>query len=234
MTYISCNNLSIGYEGKVIIENLNFHVNKGDYLCIIGENGTGKSTLIKTILNLQNPKSGNISLGEGLKKYDIGYLPQQTMIQDDFPATVWEIVLSGTLSKCGKRFFYGKKEKALAKENIKKMGLENMIKSSYRKLSGGQKQRVLLARALCATTKVVLLDEPVAGLDPKVTSELYNIINDINKEKISVIMVSHDMKAIEYASHVLMLYENGYYYGEKDDFLNKYKYDSHMNKGGRY
>ena len=180
---LKCNQVSLGYEGRTIIENLNFQVNAGDYLYIVGENGTGKSTLIKTLLGLRAPLKGTIEMGEGLKSSEIGYLPQQTMVQKDFPASVWEVVLSGNLNKCGLRPFYNKQEKERAEANMKKLGIEDFKKKCYRDLSGGQQQRVLLARALCATGKMLLLDEPVAGLDPKITNEMYELIQKLNEEE---------------------------------------------------
>ena len=219
-TLIICNNLALGYDGKAVIENLNFEVNEGDYLCIIGENGTGKSTLIKTLLNLIKPMSGIITTGKDWNENEIGYLPQQTELQKDFPASVWEVVLSGTLSKCGYRPFYSKKEKLLAEENIKKMDIWNLRKKCYRNLSGGQQQRVLLARALCATTNLILLDEPTAGLDPKASTDLYNVVQKLNLSGITVIMVSHDIKAsIKYASHILHMGKHRGFFGKKDDYL---------------
>ncbi len=219
MEQIRCDNLTIGYENKVVQSNLNVSITQGDYVCIVGENGTGKSTLIKTLLGLLPPLSGKIELGENIKKSDIGYLPQQTLVQKDFPASVWEIVLSGCLAHCGLRPFYNKKEKKLALENIKKMGIENLQKKCYRELSGGQQQRVLLARALCATEKILLLDEPVSGLDPKVSLELYEVIKNLNDEGITIIMISHDVKvAAEYAKAILHLGKT-VYYGTKEEYV---------------
>lgn len=220
MAYITCKNLMLGYGGNVITRNVNFTVSKGDYLCVVGENGAGKSTLMKTILRLMPPISGEIVTGEGLEAYEIGYLPQQTVIQKDFPASVWEIVLSGNLSNCGNRVFYGKKEKDNAKENMKRLGVWNLRKQCYRSLSGGQQQRVLLARALCATTKLLLLDEPVTGLDPKVTAELYELIRQLNESGITIIMISHDVYvAQQYASHILHIGKQQLFYGEKEEYL---------------
>lgn len=221
MAYITCKDLSLGYDGKVIVSNLNFEVNKGDYLCIVGENGTGKSTLMKTLLHLQEKISGEIQRGDGLKPYEIGYLPQQTLVQKDFPATVWEIVLSGTLPSCGKRPFYGKAQKEMAKKQMEKLRIWNLRKRCYRNLSGGQQQRALLARALCATSKIILLDEPVTGLDPKVTLEFYELLSELNKTGITVIMVSHDLQAISYASHILHLDKTKSFFGTKQEYLEK-------------
>lgn len=205
MSQIICQNLTVGYDGTAIIENLNFNINAGDYFCIVGENGAGKSTLMKTLLHLQPPIKGNILTGDGIKPNEIGYLSQQTDVQRDFPASVKEIVLSGCQSRCGFRPFYNKEDKAIAETAMKKMGIENLSKRCYRELSGGQQQRVLLARALCATKKIILLDEPVASLDPKAASEMYSLIYELNKnEGITIIMISHDVSAaIKYASHIL-------------------------------
>ena len=230
MAYITCNDLVIGYEGESVASNLSFQVNKGDYLCIVGENGAGKSTLIKTLLGLISPMNGTIDSGEGLKPFEIGYLPQQTVVQRDFPASVWEIVLSGTLAQCGRNPFYSKKQKVIAKRNMRKMDIWDLRKKCYRNLSGGQQQRVLLARALCAASKVLLLDEPVSGLDPKVTADLYQLIAKLNQEGISIIMVSHDVQAIEYASHVLHIAKKKSFYGTKEDYISNDKWNLFQQK----
>lgn len=220
MALIKCENLSLGYEGRAIIENLNFEVNSGDYLCIVGENGSGKSTLIKTLLGLQSPISGKITKGDGLLKNEIGYLPQQTVVQRDFPASVKEVVLSGCQGHLGLKPFYSKEDKALAARNMEKMGITQLSGRCYRELSGGQQQRVLLARALCATRKVILLDEPVSGLDPKVTAEMYSLIENLNKnEGITVITVSHDIAAaLKYADHILHIGKD-VFFGTKDEYV---------------
>lgn len=219
MSYITVKNLSVGYDGEAVEQNISFTVEKGDYLCIVGENGSGKTTLMKTLLQLQKPLGGTIEYGDGFKKNEIGYLPQQTVVQRDFPASVKEIVLSGCQSRCGLRPFYNKEEKKIAFDNIKKMGLEDIADKCYRELSGGQQQRVLLARALCATQKLLLLDEPVSGLDPKVSSEMYRLIESLNKEGITIIMVSHDMKAaLEYANKILHI-GHGVFFGTKEEYI---------------
>ena len=215
MAQLTCKNLTLGYDNRAIQEDLNFSIDAGDYLCIVGENGSGKSTLMKTLLHLQAPISGSIELGDGLKKNEIGYLPQQTVVQKDFPATVEEIVLSGTLAKCGWRPFYRKAEKKLAEEKMKRMEVWNLRKSCYRNLSGGQQQRTLLARALCAASKVILLDEPVTGLDPKVTAEFYQVTKDLSEEGIAVIMVSHDVQALDYATHILHMQRKTLFMGQR-------------------
>lgn len=217
MAILTGNNLSLGYEGKEIIKDISFEINKGDYLCIVGENGTGKSTLMKTILGLIKPIKGEIHFGDELSQKEIGYLPQQTIVQRDFPASVEEIVLSGCQGRKGIRPFYSKTEKKLAKENMEKMSISHLSKRCYRDLSGGQQQRVLLARALCATRKILLLDEPVAGLDPKVMAELYELIQKLNKEGLTVIMITHDVSvAIKYASHVLHIDKTTFFSTKKD------------------
>lgn len=222
MAQLKCNNVSLGYEGKTVTENLSFEVNRGDYLCIVGENGAGKSTLIKALLGLKNPMSGEITTGDGLKPSEIGYLPQQTLVQKDFPASVKEIVRSGLLGKLGKKPFYSKELKLFAKKQMEKLGIENLSDRCYRELSGGQQQRVLLARALCATEKMILLDEPVAGLDPAVKHEMYELIRRLNIEDgITVIMVSHDISAaVKYASHILHIGHTPLFFGKTGDYIN--------------
>ena len=219
MSYLTVKNLEVGYEKRTISEPLNFKVDKKDYLCIIGENGAGKSTLMKTLLGLVKPIGGEIVFGDGLKKNEIGYLPQQTVTQRDFPASVKEIVLSGCQGRCGLRPFYNKEEKELAQVNMKRMGIEALAEKCYRDLSGGQQQRVLLARALCATQKILLLDEPVSGLDPKVTIEMYALIKQLNDEGLAVIMISHDVgTALKYSTHILHM-GNEIFFGTRDEFL---------------
>lgn len=221
MALINVSGVSLGYEGKAIVTNLDFSVNKGDYLCIVGENGSGKSTLMKTLLGQKSVISGKIEFGEGLKQSEIGYLPQQTEVQKDFPASVKEIVYSGCLNGCGFRPFYSKVQKKRAADIMEKLHIADLADKCYRELSGGQQQRVLLARALCATKKLLILDEPVAGLDPVVTKNLYRLITDINKEGITVIMVSHDIHAaIEFASHILHIGNKPLFFGTKDDYKN--------------
>ena len=222
MAQIICQNLSVGYDSKVILKNLSFEVNKGDYLCIVGENGSGKTTLIKSILGLIPTISGKLETGEGLKSNEIGYLPQQTVVQRDFPASVKEIVLSGCQGRMGLRPFYSKSDRLLAEKNMKKMDITDLSKRCYRELSGGQQQRVLLARALCATHKLLLLDEPVSGLDPRVTAEMYQTIKSLNDEGISIIMISHDVDAaVKYASHILHI-GNTVFYGTTDEYVNSH------------
>jgi ABC-type Mn/Zn transport systems, ATPase component len=221
MSLITCKEASFAYEGNIAVRDLNFQVNSGDYLCVVGENGSGKSTLIKGLLRLKMPQTGSILMGDELCSNEIGYLPQQTAAQKDFPASAYEVVLSGRLGARGILPFYSKLDKEIAEKNIKILGIEPLRNRCYRELSGGQQQRVLLARALCATKKVLLLDEPVAGLDPVVTQDLYHLIKKINKETgITIIMVSHDIQsAIKYASHILHLKSTQMFFGKTEDYL---------------
>ena len=222
INYITCNNLSFTYDGMIAVKELNFTVEKNDYLCIVGENGAGKSTLIKGLLQLKKPSSGTIYMENGLLSKEIGYLPQQTTAQKDFPATVNEVVLSGCLNQLGIKPFYTKNEKALAEKNMETMGIAKLRNRCYRELSGGQQQRVLLARALCATKKLLLLDEPTAGLDPVATQELYELVQKINTDLgITIIMVSHDIQAaISYAKHILHLHHTQLFFGTTEVYQN--------------
>ena len=219
MALLTCRALCLGYDGRELLHNLNFEVNAGDYLCILGENGSGKSALMRTILGLQPALSGTISFGDGLKQSEIGYLPQQTVVQRDFPASVWEIVLSGCQARNPLRPFYTGEEKELARKNLERMDIQALAKRCYRELSGGQQQRVLLARALCATRKCLLLDEPVSGLDPKVTAQMYALIEQLHREGITIIMISHDITAaFSYADHVLHIGKN-LFFGTKREYF---------------
>lgn len=221
MNLISCKNLDIGYS-KAISKNISFDVEEGDYLCIIGENGAGKSTLIKTILKLKNPLKGSINFENGLKKNEIGYLPQQTIVQQDFPASVWEVILSGFVNKSIIRPWHSIKEIKTALKIMQRLEISHLRKKCYRELSGGQQQRVLLARALCATEKIILLDEPTSGLDQKITQELFELIKKINSEdKVTVIMVIHDINAaVKNAKHILQIKPENSFWGTTEDFLN--------------
>lgn len=217
---LECQNLTLGYGANVVAENISFTVNTGDYVCVIGENGAGKSTLIKTLLSLQAALSGKVLTSSDFARTQIGYLPQRTEAQKDFPATVQEIVLSGCLCRMGARPFYSQKEKQLAKQNIELLGITQLTKKSFRELSGGQQQRVLLARALCATEKLLILDEPTSGLDINATKELYGIIRDLNKKGIAIITVSHDIEnCMKDASHVLHLSHKKYFYGTVAEYV---------------
>ena len=220
MSHISCSDLSLGYDGRVIAENLNFFAEEGDYLCIVGENGAGKSTLIKTLLGLKKPLGGEVVFAEDILPEEIGYLPQQAELQRDFPATVREIVTSGVLGRCGRRPWFSTAENNLVKENMKKLGILDLSRKSYRELSGGQQQRVLLARALCAAKKLLILDEPAAGLDPVATNEMYHLIMELNKsENITVIMVSHDINAAaRHAKHILHLGNGESFFGTVEEY----------------
>ncbi len=220
MAYITAKDLSLGYDNQVVVSGLDFHVDKGDYLCVVGENGSGKTTLMKTLLHLIAPLGGQIVSGDGLRQNEIGYLPQQTFVQKDFPASVREIVLSGCQSRCGLRPFYNKEEKELAEKNMERMNISSLADRTYRELSGGQQQRVLLARYKRQTQKILLLDEPVAGLDPLVTSQMYELISQLNKEGITIIMISHDITAaVKYASHILHIGDE-VFFGTRSEYQN--------------
>jgi len=216
---LACQNVSVAYEGGVALRDVSFEVNAGDCLCVVGENGSGKSTLIKALLGLEPVKEGVVLTGDALRRDQIGYLPQQTSLQKDFPASVREVVLSGCLNRRGARPWYSRGERARAQANMEKLGVAELSRKSYRALSGGQQQRVLLARALCATTRLIALDEPVAGLDPVATQELYRLIDGIHREGVAVIMVSHDIRsAVRYATHILHLAGRPLYFGPSEGY----------------
>lgn len=216
---LACRDASLGYEHRALLEHLTFTVRAGDYLCVVGENGSGKSTLMKSLLGLISPLAGTIDC-PAQRAGAIGYLPQQTSAQRDFPATVSEVVLSGFANKRGLHFFYSAAEKSAALMNMGKLGVLELQNRCYRELSGGQQQRVLLARALCATRKLLLLDEPVTGLDPVATGELYNLIKLVNLcNDITVIMVTHDIDAaLRYATHVLHLGHQQLFFGTAAEY----------------
>lgn len=217
---LSVKDLAISYEGKRIIENVSFEVEEGDFLVIFGENGSGKSSLVKVLLNLKAPLEGEVSFMEGFNRNEIGYLPQLLPRQKDFPASAWEVVISGCLNKMGRRPFYGKKEKEAAKKNMELLGVYNLRKECFRSLSGGQMQRVLLARALCAAGRLLLLDEPVSGLDISATADFYEAICKINQSGVAVIMVSHDIHtSLSVAKHVLKLGRGGeLFFGTPEEY----------------
>lgn len=221
MALITCKDLAFSYSGDTVLSGVNFAVNGGDYLCIVGENGSGKSTLMRGLLGLKEPSSGTITYGDGLRPNEIGYLPQQTDMQRDFPASVFEVALSGRLNSLGRRFFYSKADRAETERNLERIGMLEFKNRCYQELSGGQQQRVLLARALGATSKLLLLDEPVAGLDPVATVDMYNILKLINLcDGVTVVMVSHDVNAaLRYATHILQLGHTQLYFGSVKDYV---------------
>lgn len=218
-TVISCNDVSVKYGLGYAVQNVTFDLEQGDYLCIVGENGSGKTTLMKSILGLLKPFSGQI-LFQGIKQTEIGYLPQQTVVQKDFPANVFEVVLSGCLNKHGVIARFTKKDRETANKNIQLLGIEALKKKSYRDLSGGQQQRVLLARALCATERLLMLDEPVNGLDPMMTADMYALLQRINKEMgITIIMISHDIKsAVRFGNKILHMQTSPVFYGFTEEY----------------
>ena len=218
---IDCRDAALGYEGRAVSSHLNFQVRGGDYLCIVGENGSGKSTLLKGLLGLLKPMEGQIVLDRTLRAGAIGYLPQQTRAQRDFPATVYEVVLSGFLSARKGRFFYTPAEKSKALMNMGKLGVLELKNRCYRELSGGQQQRVLLARALCAAGELLVLDEPVTGLDPAAAQDLYRTLDYLNKkEGLAIVMVTHDLRsALPHATAILHAGHGGWFYGDTAAYL---------------
>ncbi len=216
---LTCRNLCLGYQGRELVRNLSFSVHPGELLAIVGENGCGKTTLMRTLLGLQQPLSGRIIAGRALGRGEMGYLPQQTPVQKDFPATALEIVLTGFQGRCGLRPWYTREEKQVAMANLQKMGAAPLARRCYRELSGGQQQRVLLARALCATGTMLMLDEPVAGLDPEVTARLYQVIRDLQEDGITILMISHHLEAaLGIATHILQLGEK-IFFGTRAEYL---------------
>lgn len=219
MALISCRDVCMSYENQRAVDHVSFEIEQGDYVCIVGENGSGKSTLLKGLLGLKRPESGEIVYGDGLNQNMIGYLPQQTQVQRDFPASVFEVVLSGCLNRRGIRPFYSPREYQIAQETMRRLSIQPLKKKSYRALSGGQQQRVLLARALCATEKLLLLDEPVTGLDPMATADLYRLIQQLNSEGVTILMVSHDIScALLHASKILHMDTRVLFYGSSKEY----------------
>lgn len=219
MSLIDFNKVTIGYDGKSVISDLTFQIKPNEYVCIVGENGSGKTTLMKCLLGLIPPLSGKITFGDGLTQNEIGYLPQKTVLQKDFPASVEEVVLSGCLNKKN-TLFYSKEQKKTAEKNMELTGITDIRKNCFRELSGGQQQRALLARALCATTKLLILDEPVTGLDPVASADMYNLVKNLYKEGITVIMVSHDITAaVNNATKILHLSKDNYFFGSTHQYL---------------
>lgn len=223
MAQLRCENISVGYEDGIVVSDVSFELNRGDYVCIVGENGAGKSSLLKGILGLARIQGGKLEYGDGMSRADVGYLPQQKDYQKNFPATVKEVVMSGFLNKMGLRPYYNRAEKAKAMEILSDFGMADYVRASFGSLSGGQKQRVLLARAMCATDKLLLLDEPTTGLDPVATEELYELLKRLNREKkTTILMVSHDLnKAVSDAGLILHVNKRSGcgYFGPADKYL---------------
>lgn len=218
--FITCEHVDFGYENHDAVIDLNLEICPGDYLCVVGENGSGKSTLIKGLLGLLKPTGGILSVSEELRRGGIGYLPQQTAAQKDFPATVCEVVLSGALSRRGNRPFYSRTEKELAASAMERLGIVELKNKCYRELSGGQQQRALIARALCATNRLLILDEPITGLDPSAIQEFYQLIRRLNREEhIAIVMVSHDIRnVITQADKILHMQQKVLFYGPAEDY----------------
>ncbi|WP_167957666.1 metal ABC transporter ATP-binding protein [Anaerosporobacter faecicola] len=222
MSIVECKDITIEYDGRIAVDGASFSIDQGDYLCIVGENGSGKSTLVKGLMGLIKPNSGGITIDKELTQGRIGYLPQQTESQKDFPASVYEVVLSGCIKSKGFRPFYNAEEKQRAKDNLKRFQIYDLRHKSYRELSGGQQQRVLLARALCATDALLVLDEPVTGLDPMVTAELYDTIQELNtRDHVTIIMVSHDVRmAIKSANKIMQMGQKVLFFGNTKEYIN--------------
>ncbi|MDR2729861.1 MAG: metal ABC transporter ATP-binding protein [Treponema sp.] len=217
---VECKNLSFGYDGHIAVSCLNFSVEAGDFLLIAGENGSGKSTLIKGLLRLLPPMEGTINFSPEFAPSYTGYLSQQIAAKQDFPAGVFEIVLSGNLGKKGFLPFYSMAEKRKAEDNLRLLGIAELKDRCFRELSGGQQRRVLLARSLCAAEKLLVLDEPFAGLDPLISAELYQLLAQINSETgMTIIMASHDSEAARYAKKVLHLNRRQIFFGDMEDYL---------------
>ncbi len=221
MEQIICKNVTVGYEKSAVQSNINLCIEKGDFLAVVGNNGTGKTTFMKTLLGLLSPISGNIQLADGLKFNDIGYLPQQTQRQKDFPASVWEVVLSGHINKHGLRPFYNKAEKEKSQELLEKIGIAHLKNTSYSRISGGQQQRVLLARALCALSKIIFLDEPTSALDPDSTAEMYHLLSDLNKEGLTIVMITHDIHNSLTNANKVLLFDREVSFMDKDKYISK-------------
>lgn len=220
MQLLKCENIHMNYDSTKAVNGVSFTVDEGDFLCIVGENGAGKSTLLKGILGLQKISEGSVTFN-GIKKSEIGYLPQRTQVQKDFPAAVKEVVLSGRIGR-KRKLFYSAEDRQIAAENMETMKISDIRNKSFNELSGGQQQRVLLARALCATDRLLLLDEPTAGLDPFVTEDMYRLIEHLNSEHgVTVIMVTHDIKsAVKYANKILCMEHDGDFFGTTQEYLN--------------
>lgn len=222
MTLIELKNLSLGYDNHIVLKNINMTIEENDFICIVGPNGSGKSTLIKGILGLIKASKGKV-IYHNLKQNFIGYMPQETKIDSNFPASVYEIVLSGTLNRLGLKSFYSKKEKEIADNNLKILGIEKLKDKNFCDLSGGQRQKVLLARSLCATSKLLILDEPSNNLDTKSKQELYKTIIDLNKNhNITVIMITHDLDHDNLIGNkILSLREDETFFGDTSEFVRR-------------
>ena len=220
MSLISFKNAKLGYKNKLVVDNLTIDIQKGDFLCVLGSNGSGKTTFVRSLVGLTPLLEGSIEFADSFDRKAIGYLPQQTSVQSDFPASAYEVVISGCLNKCGLFPFYSAKQKEYANEIMKSFGIDRFASHCFRELSGGQQQRVLLARAICASSELLILDEPITGLDPQTTEEMYCAISKLNQKVMTVIMISHDTdKATKYASKILHLSRRFPFYGKTEDYL---------------
>lgn len=210
MAILTAKKVKIGFGENVVIKDASFSLDEGDFACVVGTNGSGKSTLIKAILGLIKPMSGTIEYGEGLTQTTIGYLPQETRPDANFPATVEEIVLSGCLGHMKMRPFYCHKEHEHVRESLRTLGIDELAKASFMKLSGGQKQKVLLARSLSATKKLLILDEPSNNLDYKSRKDFYKTLKKLNSEQgLTIIMITHDLDADDLIGNKVVAISDG-------------------------
>ncbi|MDR1453581.1 MAG: metal ABC transporter ATP-binding protein [Candidatus Margulisbacteria bacterium] len=225
---LSCQNAALAYDGNVAVSGLNFSVAAGDYLCVFGENGSGKSTLLQGLLGLKTPCAGKIVCSADWRGPGVSYLPQQTAAQKDFPASVHEVVLSGRIGQLGWRPFYSAADKQAAQTSLELLGLARLRGRCFRELSGGQQRRTLLARALCAAQKLLVLDEPLSGLDPSAAQNVYALLKKLNKAGLTVIMVSHDLRgALRQATHILHLQNKQKFFGTVKDYK-KWREKNHV------
>ena len=226
MNMIELKNVTLGYDDHIVLKNINMEINEKDFICVVGPNGSGKSTLIKGILGLIKPLKGKIKYND-LKRNFVGYMPQETKVDNNFPASVFEIVLSGTLNQMGFKLFYTKKEKEIAEKNLKLLNIYNLKNKNFCDLSGGQRQKVLLARAISATKKLIILDEPSNNLDSKSKKDLYKTIVSLNKDKgIAVIMITHDLDHDNLIGNkILSLREDEVFFGTTEEFVRRIHHD---------
>ena len=230
---LSLNETAFAYDGRPVTPRLTFSIHKGVYISILGENGSGKTTLLKGLLRMKEPCQGEIDFADDMEKKNVGYLPQQSGLQKDFPASVTEIVSSGRLNRHKFFSFYTQEDKRLVRETLERLDIADLADSSFRNLSGGQQQRVLLARALVASDGILLLDEPTAGLDPIAAHDFYDLIRSLNQEGETIIMVSHDVHCVMHdASHTLHLGKDYYFFGPKEEYLNTVMAESFIHRTG--
>ncbi|MBQ4354189.1 MAG: ATP-binding cassette domain-containing protein [Clostridia bacterium] len=209
---LTCQNLTVGYEGVRLCTDISFTLHTGEYMSIIGPSGIGKSALAGTILGVQKPAEGEVIYENGMQRTDIGCLPQEQVIRSS--VTVREVVLEGCLHHT-KKWFVGRAEKEFAMHNLERVGLADFAKRRFGDLSGGQRQRVLLARALCSAKKLLILDEPMHGLDAYAKDEIFHEIVKINESGIAVMLI--DANAVD--GTVLHLSDRQLFCGSVTDYI---------------